>query len=82
MDADPDLVAMRRQVEECRCRLSTPDRRSVRAAVANSVLEGYQPTPDGIALLIEFAAREITVEQYKARVLDQLGLRHHSAESD
>jgi hypothetical protein len=81
MDAHPDLIAMRPQAEECGFKLSTPDRRSVRAAVANSVLEGYQPTPDGIALLTEFTAYEITVEQYKARALDQLGLHHHSAES-
>jgi hypothetical protein len=40
MDAHPDLVAMRPQAEECGFKLSTPDRRSVRAAVANSVLEG------------------------------------------
>lgn len=75
-DLRVDLVAVERHVERCVARLSTSDRRAVLDALNNSMLEGYQPTRDGIALLIEFAADEITFEQYKARVLDQLGAHH------
>jgi hypothetical protein len=57
MDADPNLLAMWRRVDELSAKLSPRDRQSVRDTTANSALEGHQPTTDGIALLIEFAAR-------------------------
>lgn len=69
-------MAVERHVEQCGARLSKSDRRAVLDALANSMLEGYQPTRDGIALLVEVAAGEITFEQYKACVLDHLGAHH------
>lgn len=71
-----DLVAIQCHIEECEARLSTRDRRAVFSALTNRTLEGHQPTPEEVALLVEFAADEITFEQYKARVLDRLDAQH------
>lgn len=49
--------------------LSPADRLAVRNAIASSVLEGWQPAPASIDLLVEFASGAITIEQYRARVL-------------
>jgi hypothetical protein len=55
-------------IEEGSGWLSPRDRALVRNAIANSVLEGDQPTADAIERLIAFAAGELTIEQYKQRV--------------
>ncbi|WP_142278417.1 hypothetical protein [Mycobacterium europaeum] len=63
-------------------RLSPADRRAVRNAIASSVLEGCQPTPASIDLLVEFASGAITIEQYRARVLaDVHSQRQHDEDS-
>lgn len=79
-DTVPHPVAIRRLVNDCGVALSPQDRLAVHAAIANSALEGYQPTPDAIALLVEFASGQITIEQYQAHVLDQLGSHDQSDE--
>jgi hypothetical protein len=78
---DRALSALWRRVNKGSARLSPRDQQSVRDAIANSVLEGHQPTPDAVTLLIEFAAGDLTAEQYKQCVLDQAGVRHEIDET-
>lgn len=77
---DSDLVEMWGFIEKRSSRLSRRDRLSVRDAIANSVLEGYRPTPDAIECLIAFAAGELTFGQYKQRVLASIDPRRESTE--
>lgn len=72
---DPELVEMWSFIEERSARLSPHERLVVHDAIANSVLEGYTPTPDAIECLIAFAAGELTFGQYKQRVLASIDPR-------
>jgi hypothetical protein len=49
--------------------LSPEDRRHVHNALASGMLEGWHPTREAVALLIEAAAGNITTDEYKARVI-------------
>jgi hypothetical protein len=60
--------------------LSPHSRSVVHDAIANSVLEGYTPTPDAIECLIAFAAGELTFGQYKQRVLASIDPHRESTE--
>lgn len=53
-------------------RLSPADRAAVRNAIASGVLEGAVPALASIDLLVEFADGDITFEQYRARVLNDV----------
>ncbi|MGV7852151.1 antitoxin VbhA family protein [Mycobacterium kansasii] len=79
---ESELAAMWAYVDARTRRLSPADRLAVRNAIAGSVLEGCQPAPASIDLLVEFAAGAITIEQYQARVLaDVRWPRQHNADS-
>jgi hypothetical protein len=54
--------------------LSPRDRRLVHDAVVSSVIEGWTPDKQSVALLGDFAAGKITIEQYRARVLKRAGV--------
>ena len=58
-----DIAAMLRGSD-----LSAEHRRYVHNAVARSVLAGWKPTRDSVALLIDAVAGNITADEYKARV--------------
>lgn len=58
------------QVDEATQRLSEQDRRSVRAAIADAVLEGWIPNEIELRLLVELAIGGLTVDQYIERSLD------------
>lgn len=49
--------------------LSPKDRRLVHNALVNSVIEGWTPDADSVALLSEFAAGQINIDEYRKRVL-------------
>lgn len=49
--------------------LGPEQRRALVTAVADNVLEGWEPTTAEISLLAEYAAGKITAEQYRAAVL-------------
>jgi len=49
--------------------LSPADRRAVHDALISSALEGWTPDPEAVALLADFAAGKITIEDYRAQVL-------------
>lgn len=69
MNEKDNLSATWRIIDESLAKLSNSDRLAVRAAVANSVLEGWQPTKAEMDRLVAFAAGAITIEQYRAWVL-------------
>lgn len=81
MGEDHALAVMWRRVDECSRRLSARDRRLVRDAIANSVLEGHPPTREDITLLVKFAAGELTFEQYKHRVLERAGVHRETGDT-
>lgn len=66
---DFELAAMWAYVDARSRWLSPADRLAVRNAIASSVLEGDRPAAASIDLLVEFAHGDITIEQYRARVL-------------
>ena len=49
--------------------LSPKERRLVHNALVNSVIEGWTPDAESIALLGEFAAGKISIDEYRHRVL-------------
>jgi hypothetical protein len=49
--------------------LSAEQRRVVKMAVADNVLEGWDPTPADLGLLADYAVRKITAVQYRAAVI-------------
>jgi hypothetical protein len=49
--------------------LSPANRRAVHDAIVNSALEGWTPDPEAVGLLADFAAGNITIEDYRARVI-------------
>ncbi|ASW98458.1 MULTISPECIES: antitoxin VbhA family protein [Mycobacterium] len=59
-----ELAGLWRTVDELSADLPAPDRRAVRNAIANSVLEGHQPTADQIGRLVAFAAGKISMADY------------------
>lgn len=69
MNEKDSLSALWRMVDESMAGLSVSDRLAVRAAIANSVLEGWQPTKVEVDRLVAFAAGAITIEHYRALVL-------------
>ena len=73
MSENVDLSALWRLVDESVRALPASDRLAVRTAVANSVLEGWQPTKADVDRLAAFAAGTITIEQYRAWVLRDCG---------
>jgi hypothetical protein len=68
-----DPSAVWRLVDESVAALPASDRLAVRTAVANSVLEGWQPTKVDVDRLAAFALGAITMEQYRAWVLRDCG---------
>lgn len=82
MAVDCELAEMWAYVTTSCRRLSPAARAAVRNAIASSVLEGQQPAPASIDLLVEFAAGAITIEQYRTRVLaDVCSHRQHDEDS-
>jgi hypothetical protein len=64
-DYEPvDIAAMLRDSD-----LSAENRRYVHNALASSMLEGWTPTRESVALLIDAVAGNITADEYKARVV-------------
>lgn len=63
--------------------LSPRDQRIVYNALANSVLEGYQPTAESVALLCEFVTGAINPNEYLERALARLapGCRANRSDS-
>jgi hypothetical protein len=49
--------------------LSAENRRYVHNALASSMLEGWRPSRESVALLIDAVAGNITADEYKARVV-------------
>lgn len=49
--------------------LAPAERRALHDAITSSALEGWTADADAIALLAEFTAGNITIDEYRARVL-------------
>jgi hypothetical protein len=56
--------------------LSAANRRYVHNALASSMLEGWRPTRESVALLIDAVAGNIAAEEYKAHVVASAATRH------
>ena len=57
--------------------LSLKDRRLVHNALVNSVIEGWTPDADSVALLSEFAAGKISLNEYRELVLARAAATHY-----
>jgi hypothetical protein len=55
--------------------LSAENRRYVHNALASSMLEGWTPTRESVALLIDVVAGNITADEYQARVVASAATR-------
>jgi hypothetical protein len=55
--------------------LTPANRRAVHDAIVNSALEGWTPDGDAVAALAGFAAGTMTIEEYRAQVLDKATTR-------
>jgi hypothetical protein len=55
--------------------LSAENRRYVHNALACSMLEGWRPTRESVALLIDAVAGNITADEYRARVVASAATR-------
>jgi Antitoxin VbhA len=55
--------------------LSAENRRYVHNALACSMLEGWRPSRESVALLIDAVAGNITAEEYRARVVASAATR-------
>lgn len=49
-------------------RLTAEDRRAVETAVADNVLEGWEPSPADVGRLAQLAAGDITFDEYRASI--------------
>jgi Antitoxin VbhA len=58
--------------------LSAENRRYVHNALACSMLEGWRPTRESVALLIDALAGNITADEYRARVVASAATRRMS----
>lgn len=54
--------------------LSPEDRRLVHDALANSAIEGWTPDAESVALLTEFAAGNLDIDDYRQQVLVRAGV--------
>lgn len=59
-----DLAELWRAVDDLSDDLPPADRRAVRDAIANSVLEGHHPTAGEIARLVAFATGRVSMAAY------------------
>jgi hypothetical protein len=55
--------------------LSAENRRYVHNALASGMLEGWRPTRESVALLIDAVADKITADEYEARVVASAATR-------
>jgi hypothetical protein len=55
--------------------LTPAKRRAVHDAMVSGALEGWTPDGDAVALLADFAAGTITIEEYRAQVLEKTTAR-------
>ena len=79
MSSSGDSSALWRWVDEAVEILAPADRLAVRTAVADNVLEGWQPTKVDIEMLVAVASGATTAEEYRAWVRRDSG---HSEMAD